>query len=393
MSDSTEALLRRRLRRGLAVTATIACGVVAFGIAKRLHAQSQVKDWTEERAIPSVVVVRPEAGEKPDELVLPGTLRAYFNAPIYARVNGYVKHWYADIGAKVRAGEILADIETPELDQQIRQAEADLQTAQAHERLAALTADRWKTMLASEAVSAQESDEKAGDFAARQAVLAAAQANLHRLRDIAAFRHITAPFDGVVINRNTDVGALINAGAGSGTELFRVADEHAARVYVDVPESDADHVQVGLTARLTLPGRPDLQFTARVTNIAQAIRENSGTMQVELMAGNTANQLLPGSYTEVHFEVPARSGVLQLPTTALLFRKEGLQVATVDASNRVVLKAIRLARELGAVVDVSQGLSTSDRVIDSPPDSIATGDLVRVVSTGPAPIAVSRAPS
>lgn len=374
----------RGLRRTGLLLAIAAVGLAAIGIAIRLRSETQVRRWTEQQAIPSVELIAPKAVSEGAELVLPGTLRAYIEAPIYARVSGYVRRWYVDIGAHVRAGQVLAEIETPELDQQIHQAEADLTTAQANEKLAAITTERWKNMLTSQSVSQQEADEKAGDYAARQAMRASAQANLERLRAVAAFKRVTAPFDGVVTSRNTDIGALINAGAGGGgQELFRVADEHATRVYVDVPQNQSAEIQLGLTAELRLTEKPDAHFTARVEDISQAVRESSRTMQVELLADNRSGLLLPGKYVEVHFHLPATAGLLEVPTTALLFRSEGLRVATVGADGHVKLRPIQLARERGAVVDVSSGLTAQDRIVDSPPDSIEDGELVRV-ATAPA---------
>lgn len=379
MTESESIRLQQRLRRALIIGAAAVCIIAILGIGLRLHARTQVKQWTDVQAVPTVDVVSPEAAAKTEELVLPGTLSAYFDAPIYARVDGYLKRWYVDIGAHVHAGQALADIETPELDQQIHQVEADLVTAKANDQLDKLTADRWKKMLTSQSVSQQEADEKAAAYAVSQAKVDEAQANLDRLRALEAFKHVIAPFDGIVTARNTDVGNLINAGAGGkGNELFRVADEHEARVYVDVPQTDAAQIKVGLMAQLQLPESPGVMVPAKVADISDAVSVASRTMQIELMADNPDNLLLPGDYVEVHFQIPAPLHVLQLPTTALIFRKEGLQVATVDGRNHVVLKPIQLAEERGAVVDVNVGLTPEDRVVDSPPDSIANGELVRI---------------
>ena len=385
--ESADAPLRQRLRRTVLLGALAAALIIVAGIGMRLHAQTQVKQWTEEQAIPTVDVVTPKLGDNAAELILPGTLRAYFDAPIYARVNGYLKRWYVDIGAKVHAGQVLADIETPELDQQIRQVEADLVTAKANNQLAQITAERWHKMLASQSVSQQAADEKAAAYAVSHALVDAAQANLNRLGALAAFKHVVAPFDGIVTARNTDIGNLINAGAGGkGEELFRVADEHEARVYVDVPQTEAGQMRVGLSAQLELPDKPGVTVPAQVADISQAVSVASRTMQVELMAKNADHRLLPGDYVEVHFQLPGRPNVMQIPTTALLFRKEGLQVATVDANHRIVLKSIRLAEERGAVVDVDLGLSPSDHIVDNPPDSIVGGELVRVAADTAAPV-------
>jgi membrane fusion protein, multidrug efflux system len=379
MTQSETARLQHRLRRALIFGAVAVCVTAVIGIGLRVHAQTKVKQWTDGQAIPTVEIVSPQAVAKAEELVLPGTLSAYIDAPIYARIDGYLKRWYVDIGAHVHAGQALADIETPELDQQIHQVEAALVTAKANDQLDKITAERWGKMLASQSVSQQEADEKAAAYSVSQSQVDAAQANLERLRALEAFKHVIAPFDGIVTARNTDVGNLINAGAGGkGNELFRVADEHEARVYVDVPQTDAGQIKVGLTAQLQLPENPGVMVPAKVSALSDAVSVASRTMQVELMADNPQHLLLPGDYVEVHFQIPAPPHVMQLPTTALMFRKEGLQVATVDNQDHIVLKSIQLAKELGAVVDVNLGLTLQDRVVDNPPDSIVNGELVRI---------------
>ena len=376
--------LTRRIRPIGWIALALSVTAAAAGIGLRLHSQAGVRRWTEAQAVPTVLIVAPTINAGSRYLILPGTLRAYLEAPIYARVNGYLKHWYVDIGAHVKAGSVMAEIETPELDQQIKQASSDLDTAIAIEKLAAITAKRWQNMLASDSVSKQEADEKSGDYAARQAARAAAEANLQRLREIAAFKRIVAPFDGIVIARNTDVGALINAGAGAGQELFRVADMHAARVYIDVPQTDTSQIFKGMNAELRLPEQADLRVPATISDISEAIRESSRTMQVELMADNRDGRLLPGEYVEVHIPLPQSAGLYTIPTTALLFRQQGLQVATVDPQGRVVLKAIQLAYEDGGTVTIKSGIKPNDRVIDSPPDSLAQGETVRVAVPPPA---------
>ncbi len=381
MSEPETSPLQRRLRRMLILGAVAVCLIIALGIGLRLRAQAQVKNWTDDQAIPTVDIVSPQPSAKMQELVLPGNLSAYIDAPIYARIDGYLKKWYVDIGAQVHAGQALADIETPELDQQIHQVEAELVTAKANDDLDRITAERWKRMLAAQSVSQQEADEKAAAYSVSKARVDAAQANLDRLKALASFKHVVAPFDGIVTARNTDEGDLINAGAGGkGSELFRVADEHEARVYVDVPQTDAGKIKVGLTAQLELPENPGVLVPAKVADISQAVSVASRTMQVELMADNADHLLLPGSYVEVHFQIPAPLHVLQVPTTALIFRKEGLQVATVDRANHILLKPIQIAEERGAVVNVKLGVTAQDRVVDSPPDSISNGELVRIAA-------------
>ena len=381
MTQSQPSPLQRRLRRTLLYGAVAVCVIIALGIGLRLRAQAQVKRWTETQAIPTVDVISPQPAAKMQELVLPGTLSAYIDAPIYARIDGYLKRWYVDIGAHVHEGQSLADIETPELDQQIHQVEAELVTAKANDDLDRITAERWKKMLAAQSVSQQEADEKAAAYSVSKSRVDAAQANLQRLKALAAFKHVVAPFDGIVTARNTDVGDLINAGAGGkGRELFRVADEHEARIYVDVPQTEAGKITVGLSAQLELPENPGVMVPAQVADLSQAVSVASRTMQVELLADNANHLLLPGDYVEVHFQIPAPLHVLELPTTSLIFRKEGLQVATVDSANHIVLKPIQIAQERGSVVNVNLGLTPQDRIVDSPPDSITNGELVRIAA-------------
>ena len=378
MSSAQSQLSMHRMKRIGWIALVASVTAAAVGIGWRLYDRAGVRRWTETQAVPTVLLVSPKTSSGSRELILPGTLRAYLEAPIYARVGGYLKRWYVDIGAHVKAGQLMAEIETPELDQQMKQAESDLDTAVAIEKLAGITAQRWQNMLASDSVSKQETDEKVGDYSARQAARAAAQANVQRLREIMGFRRIVAPFDGIVTARNTDVGALINAGAGAGQELFRVADMHAARVYIDVPQTDTAQIFKGMQAELHLPERADLSVAATVSDISQAIRESSRTMQVELMADNREGKLLPGEYVEVHIPIAGTAGLYSVPTTALLFRQQGLQVATLGPHGKVVLKSVQLAHEDGGTVTISSGLLPNDQVIDSPPDSLAEGETVRV---------------
>ena len=389
--------LRRRLRVAGIVALVIALATAAAGIGLRLYEGTKVARWTREQAVPTVTLVVLRQGAAANEIVLPGTVRAFIDAPIYARVNGYLKRWYVDIGAPVRAGQLLAEIETPELDQQLLQSEADLATARANEQLSATTTARWQRMLESDSVSKQEADEKLGDHAAKQAIVAAARANVARLRATASFKSIVAPFGGVVTVRKTDIGALINAGAGTGQELFRIADARKLRIYVEVPQAYTDLLRKGVTARLQVPERPSQPVIARVTDAAQAISENSRTMLVQLEAGNPKGTMLPGSYVDVHFQLPDRAGLARLPVSALLFRSRGLEVATVDTNSKVVLKHVDLGRDFGTEVEVLSGLTATDRVIDGPPDSVADGDLVRLAAAatagGPATAAAGNGPA
>lgn len=370
--------LRRRLRfAGMALVA-IALAIAGWGIVSRAIAGSHLRQWTEDRSRPTVSLIELARVNSDQELVLPGTLRAYIDAPIYARVSGYLKRWYVDIGTQVNAGQMLAEIDTPELDQQLLQAEADLATSRANEHLSRITSNRWAKMLASDSVAQQEADEKAGDYEAKRAIVSAAEANVARLRATASFKKIMAPFAGVVTSRRTDVGALINAGAGAGQELFRVADTRKARVYVNVPQAYTGALRAGTKALLRVPEKTGDAFDAVVTDTSASISESSRTMLVQLEADNAKGDLLPGSYVDVHFKLAVQNGMLRLPISALLFRRNGLEVATLGSGNRVDLKKVSLGRDYGTEVEVTEGLNTSDRVIDSPPDSLAAGDVVNI---------------
>lgn len=376
-SQNQRVLLRRLLVVGTGII-IVALATAVWGIVSRARASSDLRQWTEERARPTVSLIQLVRADSEQELILPGTLRAYIDAPIYARVSGYLRRWYVDIGAHVGAGQVLAEIETPELDQQLLQAKADLATSRANERLSASTTARWTKMLAADSVPQQEADEKAGDYEAKKAIVAAAEANVARLRATASFKSIVAPFAGVVTARRTDVGALINAGASAGQELFRVADTHKSRIYVDVPQAYSGMIATGTQAVLHVPERPGKEYPAVVTDTSASISENSRTMLVQLLADNANGALLPGSYVDVTFKLAVQQGILRLPVSALLFRRHGLEVATLGTDDQVVLKQVVLGRDFGTEVEVATGISSSDRVIDSPPDSLAAGDRVSV---------------
>ena len=377
---------RRGLRIAGVVAALVALVVVVAGVLDRRHQVATTRTWTSSEAVTAVAVIRPAAPSGPRTLSLPGQLQAWFNAPIYSRVSGYVRSWTHDIGARVRRGELLAVIDTPETDQQIIQARADVATADANLGLARTTAERWARLLKLDAVSAQESEEKAGDFAARKAQLKAAQANLNRFLALKAFSRITAPFDGVITARRTDIGALVNAGASaaSNSELFDVAEVDRLRLYVRVPQVDSAEIQPGVSAELTVPERPGRSFPAKLATTSDAIADNSGTLLSELLVDNGEGVLKPGAYAQVTFDVPSQAAAtsprsLTLPSSAVLFRDKGTQVAVVGPDNRVHLRQISVARDLGSTVEVASGLSPSDHVVNNPPDSIAENQIVRVM--------------
>ncbi|WP_158915636.1 efflux RND transporter periplasmic adaptor subunit [Caulobacter sp. S45] len=386
-------------RRGLKIAAVagvcIAAVVVITGILGRNHEHAQVKTWTSAQAIPAVSVISPTVETGAQALVLPGNLQAFYNAQIYSRVSGYVHGWYQDIGARVKSGQLLATIDTPELDQQLIQARADLESAQATMQLASTTAKRWSTLLAKDAVSKQESDEKSGDYLVKSALVHAAQANVNRLLAMKGFARIVAPFEGVVTARRTDIGALVNAGAGAtpSSELFDVAKVDKLRLYVRVPQSYSARITPGTKAVITVPEYPGRTFTAALTTTANAVSDSSGTLLVQMAVDNPDDALKSGDYAQVKFDLPnsgaGGGGMLRLPSSALLFRKTGLEAAVVGPDDHVRLQRVTVGRDLGTVMEIAGGLKPSDRVIDNPPDSIGDGQLVRVISSSAKPSAES----
>jgi RND family efflux transporter MFP subunit len=378
-----------RLTGGLIVVAMI--GAAGWGVVARTGAHAALEAQTSERAITKIVMIKASSGPKGEDVVLPGTVQAYLEAPIFARTSGYVKAWYTDIGAPVTKGQLLAEIDTPEVDDQLRQAEADLATAEANDKLAGSTAKRWQTLAATDSVSRQENDEKAADAAAKTAVVAAARANVARLRELESFKRVVAPFDGIVTARKTDVGALINAGSGIGPELFHVADTNRLRVYLQVPQAYVPLVKVGTTATLHFIEFPRRDFPASVVRTAEAMDPAARTLLVELQVDNAKHELLPGGYTEAHLAIAPTSGTARLPINTLLFRAEGLRVAKVDTGGHVSLVPVTLGRDYGTEVEIVNGVTADEQVVLNPPDSLHEGQLVRV--TAPAPqIADSSAP-
>jgi RND family efflux transporter MFP subunit len=343
-------------------------------------ARSALDKETAANAVLTVVTVKPNRTDMGEELVLPGTVQAIVEAPIYARTSGYLKIWYTDIGSTVKKGQLLAEIDTPEVDQQLSQAEADLATARANEALSNSTNARWQQLLATESVSKQDAEEKAGDAAAKKAAAASAAANVSRLRDLESFRRVVAPFDGVVTARNTDIGALINAGQSAGSELFRMADTRKLRIYVQVPEPYAAAAKPGLTAELKFSEQADKSYVATTVRTANALDPTLRTLQVELQLDNGKHEVFPGAYAEVHFKLPGNAQSLRLPANTVLFRAQGLQVATVDSRQRIKLKSIVEGRDFGNSIEVLSGLDPDDAVVVNPPDSITNDAPVRVAA-------------
>jgi len=366
------------VKRFLWILMIVAVILAIWGVFSRVRGRDNVGKETAEDAIAVVMVAKPSPSPATDELVLPGDVSAFIEAPIYARTSGYLKAWYTDIGTPVKKGQLLAQIETPEIDAQLRQSRSELETAQANARIAQITNVRWKGLLEHNAVSPQDADTRAATAQATKATADSAQANVKRLEELESFKRVVAPFDGVVTARNTDVGALINAGQSAGSQLFRVADTARLRVYVQVPEQFAPQTQPGVEAQLLFHEHPGTFYPAKVSRTSQALDPNLRTLQVELLVDNGKGELFPGAYAEVHFKLPGNASTLRVPATALVFRSAGLQVATVQPGDHVKLQSVAQGRDFGTSVEVLRGLSADDVIIVNPPDSIADGEQVRV---------------
>jgi RND family efflux transporter MFP subunit len=365
------------------LVAIAAIAVAIYGIFLRRAHEHELTAWTNLQALPSVSVSHPITSAAQRTLTLPGDVEAYYEAPLYARVNGYLHMWYEDIGARVKAGQVLATIDTPDLDQQLAQAQADLASAKANSALADLTSKRWHALLASTSVSQQSADEKAGAALAAHAAVNAQQAHVDQLKALEGFKRITAPFDGVVTVRNTDIGALINAGSSATEPLFKVADVHEMRVYVRVPQVYASELVTGMQATLTQPQYPGATFPATLTTTSQSVTAASRTVLAELMAANKDARLWPGTYAQVTFELPADRGMLRVPSSALIFRSHGAQVATLGPHDRIVMKDVVVARNLGSEIEIAGGLSPNDQVIDTPLDTLEDGEQVQLGGSAP----------
>ena len=362
----------KRLKLFGVLVLLLAICVVAFGLLARLHASQRLVAVAAAQSVPTVNIVQPGMSHQ-NVLVLPGEIRAFYEAPIYAQVSGYLQNWYADIGTRVKAGQLLADISTPDLDQQLLQAQADLQVAVANERLAAVTAKRWNALLAQDAVSQQDADNRNSDWQARIAEVAAAKANVERLQAMEAFKRIVAPFDGVVTSRSTDIGALISVGSPNQTPLFTVDDESRLRVYVNVPESYTADVKPGMQASFTVPQYPQKTFRAVLTSTADAIATSSGTLLVQFQMNNTDGLLRPGDYAHVHIALSQSDRTMTVPASTLLFRDAGMEVAILGPGNHVMIRPISLGRDFGATVEIENGIDQEDWVIDNPPDTLEAG--------------------
>jgi RND family efflux transporter MFP subunit len=384
---------RRSLLLAAIVAAVVAGGVVVEGVVSRAQDSRELTQWTDQQAAPTVQLAKIDLAGGQQDLTLPGNIQPYYKTPIFARVSGYLSSWKEDIGAHVTAGQVLAVIDSPELDQQLAQAKADLATATANAQLASVTAARWTKLVQSQWVSQQAVDDKTGAAAATRAAMDSAAANVKRLEALESFKNITAPFDGTVIRRNTDVGALVNAGGGATQPLFDVADLHRVRIYVQVPQAFVARMKPGLSATFELPQYAGRQLSAVVVTTSNSMDPSSRTMQVELQADNTDGLLAGNSYCQVHFQLPAPPNVVRVPATALLPTNKGTEVAVLGGDGKVALKTITIGRDLGDTVEVTAGLVPDDRVIDSPPETLQAGDPVRLASTPITPTtAAARAP-
>jgi RND family efflux transporter MFP subunit len=374
---------RRKLGRGAMVAGILAALVlgilIVMGILTRVHAEAALARTARQDAVLSVAVTTPMQGAAAQEITLPANTQAFIDTPIYARTSGYLRKWYADIGTHVHSGQLLAEIDTPELDQQVHQAQSDLATAQSNQQIAQITAERWTKLLAKNAVSKQETDQAMSDFRGRQSALSAAEANVMRLQQLQGFEKIYAPFDGVVTARNIDIGSLIQAGDSNSprAELFHMASTDKLRLFVPVPEVYANQVRNGSRVAVTSDAVPDAKFTGTIVRNSDAIDISSRTLNVEVDVVNTEHKLLPGQYAFIHLPIPPSTSSMTLPSGTLLFRGEGLRVGVVR-DGRVQLVPIKIGHDYGAKVEITSGLAAQDQVILNPPDSLAEGERVNV---------------
>jgi RND family efflux transporter MFP subunit len=374
----------RRLRLAGIIALALAGAIATGGLVSRAHETKELVRWTNAQAIPNVALADLTRGPEEQSLILPGTIQPYNKAAIYARVSGYLRSWQQDIGANVSAGQVLATIDTPDLDQQLQQARANLGTATANANLAAVTAARWTSLVKSQWVSQQDADNKTGAANATGAAMTAADANVKQLEAMESFKTIVAPFDGVVTARNTDIGALISPGGSAGQELFEVSDMDTVRIYVQVPQAFTAQLHPGLKATFEMPQYPGQHFDAKLVTTSNAVNTTSRSMLVELQADNSAKKFSPGTYCQVQFQIPGDPNMVQVPATALISGDNGTQVALLDSSNKVVLKSVQIGRDFGDTVEVVAGLSPPDRVIDSPPETLQAGDQVQLAAAPPA---------
>src|SRR6202165_1828511 len=381
-SEDIKAPSRRSLLTAATAAVLLASVVVGYGFVGRAQSKREVVQWTNTQAIPTVALAQLIPGGTHQTLTLPGNIQPFNRAAIFARVNGYVKSWDHDIGTAVKAGQVLATIDAPDLDQQLSQAKATLASVRANHQIASLTANRNNILLQKQIVAQQLADQTTADEKAKEAVVDANQANVRQLEAMQSFKTLSAPFDGVVTARNVELGMLINSG-GSGQPLFEVSDLHRVRIFVQVPQSFSAGLAPGVKATFEMPQYPGVQFDATLSHTSKAMNPTSHSMQVELQADNTEGKFFAGSYCNVPFEIPTEANLVKIPSTALVTGNQGTQVATLDSNNKVVLKNVQLGRDLGDSVEVRAGLSPSDRIINSPPETRAAGNTVRLAAATP----------
>jgi membrane fusion protein (multidrug efflux system) len=388
-TESRSPVSRRKLSIIGLVAGIGAVLVVITGIRAREDSDAKLREWTDTQAIPTVAVVLPDAKVLNATLDLPGRLEAYYRAPIFARVSGYVKSWNADMGARVKAGQVIAEIDAPDLDQQLLQARADLVSQEASAKLSEATLNRRKTLIASNFVSMQEIDERTADLSNKNAAVKAGQANVERLEALASYKKISVPFDGIVTARDTDVGALISAGGNTGPPMFVISDIKRLRVYINVPQNYAPAIKIGANAVISMPEYPNRTFPATVEASSQAVDVTSGTTRMQLKLDNSKGELMPGGYANVRMSLARDAIPLHIPASALIFNQSGLRVATVGSDDKVLFKTVTIARDLGRDIELASGISPDDRIIVAPPDGIADGDQVRVAGAKGKPATVS----
>lgn len=376
-SKKTASIGRRRFLTTASAVVLLGCAVVGYGLMTRAQSKQEVATWTDQQSVPTVSIADKIAVKPTQPLSLPGNIQPLNKAAIFARVNGYVRSWDHDIGTKVKAGEVLAAIDAPDLDQQLSQAKANLASVKASLQIATLTANRNNVLVEKQVVAQQMADQTNADAKAKAAVVEANEANVRQLEATQSFKSLTAPFDGVITARNVELGMLINSG-GSGQPLFEVSDLHRVRIYVQVPQAFSASLKPGVSATFDLPQYPGQQFHAQLKHISQSFTSSSHTMQVELQADNADGKLFGGSYATVHFEIPVLPSLVQVPATALMVTNKGTNVATVDAGGKVSIKKVKLGRDFGDSVEILSGLTPSDQVIDSPPETIVDGQQVQI---------------
>lgn len=383
MSTDGVKIPARRSLLTVAAAAVMVAGIVAgYGFMTRAQSKQEAVDWTDRQTVPTVSLASIIPSDPHQTLTLPGNIQPFNKAAIYARVNGYVESWTHDIGTPVKAGEPLAVIDAPDLDQQLSQAKATLASVRANLQIASLTASRNNVLLQKQIVAQQLADQTDADAKAKEAVVDANEANVRQLEAMQSFKTLAAPFDGVVTARSVELGMLISAG-GSGQPLFEVSDLHKVRIFVQVPQSFSAGLKPGMAATFEMPQYPGVQFDATLSHISQSINSTSHSMEVELETDNPDGKFFGGAYCNVHFKIPADPNRLQIPSTALVVGNKGARVAILDGSNKIVLKDVELGRDFGNSVEVLAGLTSSDRVVDNPPETLANGETVQVAATAP----------